>query len=219
MNIEVPYQAPSSRGIAATRRSVMRSTSTIVVTAAGGLVLGGSAVAAAQIPGHDGVISACYPKSGGKLRILDAHSASCRKRETVLTWNQSGPQGPTGPGGPAGSSGPAGPSGAAGPAGADGAHGVIGFTRVTHSIPMPPAVSGIWINRCPPGKVALGGGASAYSTDYDQQAGLGSFSVIGSAPYEGDGPDGWIVFYKTTSPTPLPTNEIHFYVNCADVVK
>src|SRR3954467_12167505 len=80
-----------------------------------GLVAGGVAIAQAAIPGSNGVITACYDKSGA-LRIIDAAKTSCARGETTVTWNQPGPQGPAGPAGPAGATGATGPAGAAGPA-------------------------------------------------------------------------------------------------------
>lgn len=69
-------------------------------------------VALAAIPGTGGVISGCYDKKNGKLRVIDAQAGKkCAKDEIALTWNQTGPQGAQGPIGPAGPVGPQGPKG------------------------------------------------------------------------------------------------------------
>ena len=94
------------------------------------LVAGG--VSYASIPGAGGVISACYDKQSGQVRIYDAGGGipkGCGKTETAISWNQQGPKGDkgdTGPQGPAGPTGGAGPPGPAGPAGATGPAGPAG---------------------------------------------------------------------------------------------
>ncbi len=59
------------------------------------VALGG--VAVASIPGKGGVISACYLKTGGSLRVFDTSkpgaSGRCHQNERALTWNQQGPRG------------------------------------------------------------------------------------------------------------------------------
>ena len=75
-----------------------------------------SGMALASIPGPDGVIDACYTKSGSSLRIMDSE-ASCKSNETSLSWNQTGPPGPPGPQGEQGPPGPQGPEGPQGPPG------------------------------------------------------------------------------------------------------
>src|SRR5918996_4408039 len=71
------------------------------VTVCVGLAIGG--VAIASIPSSSGTISACYAKSNGVLRVIDAEaSGSCEaNKELLLSWNQQGPQGLQGPPGPA----------------------------------------------------------------------------------------------------------------------
>jgi hypothetical protein len=83
-------------------------------------------IAFASIPGPNGVISACYSKSGGALRVIDAAVTQCKQGETSLTWNQTGAQGSQGPQGPAGPAGPQGPQGEQGPAGLQGPQGEQG---------------------------------------------------------------------------------------------
>jgi type VI secretion system secreted protein Hcp len=103
----------------------------------------GAAVAVGSIPGSDGTITGCYAATTGavledrsqppgELRVIDPSlpgtvtdplsgqvtpnlAATCDpKQEKKITWNQSGPQGPTGPQGPAGSAGGQGPAGGQG---------------------------------------------------------------------------------------------------------
>jgi hypothetical protein len=71
---------------------------------AGVLALGGAAWA--TTPDSGGVISGCYTKSSGSLRVIDTGvGQGCdTRKESPLSWNQTGPQGP------AGATGPRGPS-------------------------------------------------------------------------------------------------------------
>ena len=75
-------------------------------------------------PAAADVISGCYSKSTGSLRIVVSVGA-CKSGEVGITWTSEGTPGPTGPQGPAGAIGPAGPSG---PTGAVGPQGPIGDT-------------------------------------------------------------------------------------------
>jgi hypothetical protein len=61
-------------------------------------------------------------EDGRLVRIVDAAEA-CKRRETRIHWNVTGPQGPAGPAGPMG---PVGPRGANGPTGLTGPAGGIG---------------------------------------------------------------------------------------------
>lgn len=74
-----------------------------------------------------GVITACVTERGGSIRIPAANEA-CRKGETMLTWNQTGPAGPAGPAGPTGPTGPIGPTGPTGQTGPAGPQGPKGDT-------------------------------------------------------------------------------------------
>ena len=53
-------------------------------------------VALAAIPGAGGVITGCYDKKSGALRVIDTAGQSCDKSQQQLAWNQTGPQGPQG---------------------------------------------------------------------------------------------------------------------------
>ena len=72
------------------------------------VALGG--IAAASIPGKGGVITACYLKTGGSLRVLNTSrpgaSGRCHRNERTLTWNQLGRQGIQGKKGNTGPPGP-----------------------------------------------------------------------------------------------------------------
>jgi len=103
------------------------------------LVISTVAISAAQTPGGDGAIHACYRSSGllnlnpGDLRIIDRdRGQTCRSGETPISWNREGeagpegPQGLIGPQGTAGAEGPRGPQGLMGLDGPGGPQGVIG---------------------------------------------------------------------------------------------
>jgi hypothetical protein len=79
--------------------------------------LGG--VAYATIPDSSGAIHGCYLDKIGTLRVIDPSAGQhCTSLETLIQWNQIGPQGPQGSIGPAGPTGPPGPQGAPGTASA-----------------------------------------------------------------------------------------------------
>jgi len=96
----------------------------IAIGAAGALVLG-AGIAYATIPSGN-VISGCYAKSGGTLRVIDGGVTNCKSNETSLNWNVQGPQGVQGAQGATGAQGAAGATGAQGPAGPNGATGPAG---------------------------------------------------------------------------------------------
>ncbi len=109
------------------------SYTTIGVTLA--LVLGATGFAMAAIPGHDGIIHACYQKQGGGLRVIDlskpGFAGKCRKSEKSLSWNQKGSPGIPGP---PGMSGPQGPAGAS----------VIARARNATALVVPAGTTGIY---------------------------------------------------------------------------
>lgn len=144
----------------------------VALGAAAALACAGIALAA--IPGDGGVISGCFAKRGGSLRVIDASSGSCKASETALTWNQTGlqgpkgdtgpqgakgdpgqqgPQGPKGDVGPTGLTGPQGPQGPAGPAWLPGLELVWGY-----AIEVPPFETRTAEAQCPVGKKVVGGG-------------------------------------------------------------
>jgi len=95
------------------------------------LLAGIGAAAYAALEDNNGVIHACVDGKGA-TRIIDVAVDSCKKGETAISWNQTGPQGaPGAPGAPGaqgeqGTQGVAGPAGAAGPPGASGPPGQQG---------------------------------------------------------------------------------------------
>ena len=95
------------------------------------LVVAAGSAAFAAIPDAGGVIHACYLKSGGSIRVIDATTMTCKATESALDWNQQGQQGLPGPQGPKGDTGAAGPAGPAGPQGAKGDTGAKGETGAT----------------------------------------------------------------------------------------
>ena len=74
-----------------------------------------SGLAVAAIPSRNGVIHACYKKTGGALRVVSG--GKCPKGSRALAWNQRGLTGGRGATGPPGSTGPQGTPGAKGDAG------------------------------------------------------------------------------------------------------
>ena len=106
--------------------SIVNSMNELSVSIAGILIIIASTNAFAAIP-HNGVITACYSRSGGAMRIIDAQTTGCAaNKETRIDWNVEGQAGPPGATGPIGPTGPVGPVGTQGPSGAQGAVGPIG---------------------------------------------------------------------------------------------
>jgi len=100
---------------------------TLLAAVAGAAVAAAAAggIAWATIQPPDGVITACYQKNNGQLRVVEA-GESCGPSELALQWNQTGPQGVQGPTGPQGQRGLAGRDGATGPKGTTGDRGPVG---------------------------------------------------------------------------------------------
>src|SRR5215207_2767531 len=139
------------RSISARARARARRLSLLQVGAIGVAAIALGGVAYATIP-TNGVISACYQKSGGTLRVIDATTGVCSSKETSLAWNVAGARGPQGEQGPIG---PEGPTGATGEAGAAGVSGYEVVTAVKKDEPLP--FDGYVFAGCPDGKVVLGG--------------------------------------------------------------
>jgi type VI protein secretion system component Hcp len=138
-----------------------------LIVAAALVMAGAGAAAYAALGGGNDVIRACVDLRGN-VRIIDSSSDRCRDNETLLTWNQRGPQGVTGPAGPVGVPGATGPAGAhgltgamgpAGPQGATGATGPVGATGPQGPAGPPgPAGSVLGIpNRQPVGTISMVG--------------------------------------------------------------
>ena len=88
----------------------------------GSLVGAGSFVLA---DGNNTVYYACVNNSSGTIHVVDS-SDSCKHNETLISWNQQGPQGEAGQQGVAGPQGPEGLPGAQGVAGPQGPQGDAG---------------------------------------------------------------------------------------------
>ena len=87
----------------------------------------GAGVAWAAIPGSSGVISGCYEKRTGILRVIDAETGkTCLSFETPISWNEAGLKGPMGDKGPTGDKGLAGDKGPQGDPGLAGERGPMG---------------------------------------------------------------------------------------------
>jgi hypothetical protein len=99
----------------------------VLAAAAGALAVTALAggIAWAAIPAG-GVISGCYQKNEGNLRVIDTTTTACNTSEVPISWNQTGPQGAQGPQGPRGDKGDKGEKGDKGDAGAQGPQGERG---------------------------------------------------------------------------------------------
>lgn len=140
----------------------------IAAAIAGTFAAGG--IAYATIP-TNGVISGCYTKSGGSLRVIDATTGACSSKETSLNWNVQGAPGAPGPQGLQGLQGAKGDPGAPGPAGVSGYEIVHGGDQGT--LPFQKAIN----VACPSGKRVLGGGETV-----TLHASNGAFVDSGSTP-------------------------------------
>jgi hypothetical protein len=105
-----------------------------------GVGMGG--IAYASIPDSSGLISGCYQKNNGNLRVIDSSGKGCGTSEKPLNWSQTGPSGTDG---------------------TNGTNGVSGYELVKHEelyqAPFgsdPVAVHSV--AHCPSGKFATGGG-------------------------------------------------------------
>lgn len=97
-------------------------------------VLGGVAYAAGGgIPGPGGVITGCYSKNNGQLRIIKANKRCNLRLERRLKWSQTGARGLTGVRGAPGATGSTGTTGATGAVGATGPTGPAG--PITGALP------------------------------------------------------------------------------------
>jgi hypothetical protein len=100
---------------------------TLLAAVAGAAVAAAAAggIAWATTAAPNAVITACYQKNNGQLRVVGAGD-SCGPSELALQWNQTGPQGLQGPTGPQGGQGLPGQDGATGPKGTTGDRGPVG---------------------------------------------------------------------------------------------
>ena len=109
-------------------------------------------IAYATIP-SGGVISGCYQKSNGTLRVIGTNptvgKGACSSGEQPLNWNQIGLTGATGP---------TGATGDAGPTGATGATGPVDTTQILSlHVSVNPHGTSVAIADCPTGMLAVSG--------------------------------------------------------------
>ena len=160
------------------------------------LMLGGTWIAQAAIPSADGTITACYTKPSSALRVINADTASCKRGETALTWNQ------------------------------EGAPGVSGYEVVTKNdstIATSPTDIITDSVACPLGKVAVGGGGNG-TVVVDQGDALlvvGAADVSATFPIEGDAndPAEWAVRFAKLNGTAFAQDQGVLYtlfVTCVD---
>jgi pilus assembly protein FimV len=88
------------------------------------LAMSGGAIAATGGFSSGGKLQACVSE-GGIMRLAKA-GQKCKKGQTEIAWNQTGPDGPKGTPGAAGAPGTAGAAGAPGAKGAEGPKGASG---------------------------------------------------------------------------------------------
>ena len=115
-------------------------TAAIAAAAATAIVVSGSFAIAAIPNSSSKVITGCFLKTSGTLRVIDKQAGkACKTTETELFWNQQGPKGDIGLTGPAGPKGDAGSNGAAGAPGSPGAPGArgLGLVPISARIPWP----------------------------------------------------------------------------------
>lgn len=103
------------------------TTKLLIAMLAAGAVAAGTAFA--TIPDSTGMIHACFTKSGGTLRVIDASVTSCKASETSLEWNVQGIQGD--PGEPATGLWAVVDSPSSGPVALDRGSGVVGVAEGT----------------------------------------------------------------------------------------
>jgi len=172
-----------------------------LLVVAGVAVLGGifvSGVAVASIPNSStGVITACYQKNNGMLRVIDAQAGErCRRSEIQVLWNQRGP---------AGQQGPAGPQG---PPGLSGREVVTAsFTAEGQPSCPPNGLCALQTTRraalCPAGKNVFGGGYRLTQNQLVRHDVYASRPISGGEPGYNAATPGWgveIVNYETKNP-------------------
>ena len=216
---------------------------TIVIAAVTVLV---AATAGIAIASASGTISACVNNNSGEIKIAPANG-TCAANETLLTWNQQGPQGMTG------ATGAQGPQGDTGATGATGANGVSGYVRVALqnvTVQTGGALTAVATNLlpdgttatlanacgvqctltvyCPTGLVPLGGGW-AFRTDATAAANKAVLNIARSLPFQQDVADpdfpsffpaghGWKLTYNTTNiPSANWPPAISVFATCANV--
>ena len=172
------------------------------------LLLGSAALAA--IPGAGGVITGCYDKRSGAMRVIDAQAGkTCTKDELKLTWNQLGPQGPQGL---KGDPGPQGLQGIKGDKGDPGTPGISGLDYNGIQV-YPSGDFATGTVTCLNGKHMIGGGATILRDLSDPNIDLAPLALRASGPQG----NGWHAeAYKTGTYTRQWALSV--YAICANVV-
>ncbi len=126
-----------------------------------GALIGAGSFALAN--GNDTVYYACVNNSSGTIHMANAGD-TCKHNETLISWNQQGPQGATGAQGDIGAQGPQGASGAQGaqgPQGPEGATGAQGETGAQgpegpQGLQGDPVDSAAFVDHCPVATALVG---------------------------------------------------------------
>jgi hypothetical protein len=202
------------------KRLFARTATTVgVLSVAAVLVLAGASVAYSQTDSD--AINGCVEKTTGALRVLsDTSPKVCSSNETMLTWNQQGPVGPTGPKGDQGPQGVPGPKGDQGPQGIPGPQGVPGLSGlqvVTSDSAASSANYQVHTATCPAGKKAISGGAFPI-LDTGVSGIVNLVAIHVSRPFTlSNSMDSWNIHAVETSPDNITTWHLHVYAMCAFV--
>ena len=114
-------------------RSILAKPSPALVVAVVALIAATGGWAVAAIPSSNGTITACYAKSGGAVRVVDAKK-KCKRSEKRLAFNQKGRDGKDGAAGTPGTPGQNGTNGANGTNGTNGTDATIPPVEERHVV-------------------------------------------------------------------------------------
>jgi hypothetical protein len=156
---------------------------TIVGAAAAAVAAGGSAAALATSSPSGDAYQGCLNRALGALynvKVNPTAPPSCFLHDTVVKWNQSGPEGAPGATGATGPAGPQGPTGATGPQGPSGT--ASRTIAIGSFVQVGAGGDGTATATCPSGSTATGGG-------FDTTTGI---DVLSSVPAS-DGTQSWEV--------------------------
>jgi hypothetical protein len=160
--------------------SITRETRTVTMLAAA-LLLGAVVTPASASE----VYYACLKKNGKIDSLVGGEIPTCKPNETLVEWNQTGPEGPAGP------EGPEGPAGADGADGADGSGGAGAlWANVTSDGSTTAASAGITATRLKTGvyRVTFPEAVNSCATNISAAQFLGN-GIIGINPSVIDPPD------------------------------
>jgi hypothetical protein len=174
----------------------------------------GTGVALATVPDGGGVFHGCYDKHSGGLRLIDPSAGQhCKRDETAVSWNQTGPAGPQGPKGDTGQTGPAGQTGQTGPPGQTGpagpAGGLSGYLQKEEQISEPPVTFNTHDLSCPTGEDLTGGGLTLLSV-FNGNAGQIPPEILSDGPVSAAT---WEVVIN--NPDPANTVTYGLWIMCA----